>query len=64
MQLSKDQKIAPKLLSKGLLNTSILSYHARELLKVIKEFKNKKREWLEVVEEVIVIEEEEDSGEM
>jgi len=43
---------------------SIQSCHARELHKVIKEFKNKKREWPEVVEEVTVIEEEVDSEEM
>ena len=43
---------------------SIQSFHAREPHKVIKEFKNKKKEWLEVVEEDMVREEEEDLEEM
>jgi hypothetical protein len=43
---------------------SIQSCLAKELHKVIKEYKNKKREWLEVVEEVMEIEVEGDSEEM
>ena len=39
---------------------SIQSFHAKEPHKVIKEFKNKKKEWQAVVEEDMVREEEED----
>ena len=64
MQLSKDQKIVHKLSNKDLLSMNILSFLVKEQLKAIKEFKNKKKEWLEVeedlekeVEEVIEVEE-------
>ena len=62
MQRSKDQKIVLKLSSKDSSNMNILNCLVKELLKVTKEFRNKKKEWLEEEEGSEEMEKVEESG--